>query len=180
MKILNKKLFYILGVIIIIGIGIYVVYKTVNRQPYTSSLIITQTSTLNNDTETKIYRNTEFGFEFEYPKDWTLHKNTFGGPNSKFNLIGASPKEKGIPNPIIPSFLVNIVTPEFGERAFSDLVGINVKVAGISGKRYEYEFEGFSKIAIDLPFEEYHVFLVAIKQHESVFNQILASFKFIK
>jgi len=128
----------------------------------------------------KTYKNTEFGFEFQYPKGWTFHENTFGSPFSKFNLVGASPEENGLPDPIDSPLLINIVTPDFANKAFYDLKGSNITIAGISGKKYEYEYEGVSEIGIDLPFGEYHMLLGAKKGYEDIFNQILASFKFLK
>lgn len=128
----------------------------------------------------KIYTNNKFGFQFEYPENWTMHENIFGGPTSKFNLTGASPKENGIPNPVISSFLVNIVTPIFTKNAFYDLNGTDITVAGVSGKKYELEFEGIKEIGIDIPFGQYHIIIGATKEYEDVFNQILASFKFLK
>lgn len=185
MKILNKKLFYILAAFIVIGTGVYVYYKITNNQPYTSPPITNSTNTPNNNTGTKTYRNTEFGFEFEYPKDWTLEENSFYSPFSKFNLIGASPKEKGIGNPVIPSFLVNIVTLSFADTfvrntKISEATTSDVVIAGIKAKKYEYEFESVSRITIDVPLEEYHVLLGTGKSYENVFNQILASFKFLR
>jgi hypothetical protein len=178
----NIKLIIIIFIVVIaiFTVGIFVknqYSQTHIQNPPTGSDSLSGT---NNNLTTKIYKNTGFGFEFKYPADWTLHENTFTSPASKFNLIGASPKEKGNPNPVIPSFLINIVTPEFGERAFYDLEGTDINVAGIPGKKYEYEFESVSRIAIDIPFKEYHVLFGAGKQYEDVFNQILASFKFLK
>ena len=128
----------------------------------------------------KIYRNEEFGFEFQYPNDWTFHENTFYSPFSKFNLIGTASGED-VPNTIMPSLLVNIVTSDFANRAFYDLrhTALNTIVAEVTGSKYEYEFEGFPQIAVDLPFGKYRMLLGAKKQYEDIFNQILASFKFL-
>lgn len=130
------------------------------------------------------YRNEEWGFEFQYPEGWTLHANTFGGPFSKFNLVGASPEENNLPNPIYPSILINVVTPDLADRANINLRKLNasisaVVVATIQGTKYEYEFEGTRRISIYLPFGEYQMNLGAQKQYEDVFNQILATFKFL-
>jgi len=150
--------------------------------PAASSASPTQTDSAGN---VKTYTNTEFGFEFQYPENWTFHKNTFGGPFSKFNLVGASPKEKGHPDPISPSLLVNIVAPDFADRTSISLKNLNastsaVIVAGVKGTKYEYEFENTPQIGIDLPSGEYRLLLGANKKYENIFNQILASFKFLK
>jgi hypothetical protein len=132
----------------------------------------------------QIYKNIEFGFEFQYPIDWSLHPNTFSSPFSKFNLIGSTPEEK-VPNTIIPSFLVNIVTPDFATRAAISFKNLNasispVVVAGINGTKYEYEFESTQRISIVLPFGEYFMILGAKKEYEDIFNQIITSVKFLK
>jgi len=179
-KMNSKKLIIIIVVILVIVLGGWLLVKNqkmpVQNPPTTSTL----TPKTNNNQDTKTYTNTEYGFEFEYPAEWTMHENIFGGPNSKFNLTGASPKENGIPNPVISSFLVNIVTPTFAKNAFGGIDGVNITVSGISGKKYELEFNGIKEIGIDLPFGQYHMLLGATKEYETVFNQILASFKFLK
>lgn len=130
----------------------------------------------------KTYRNEEWGFEFKYPEDWSFHPNTFYSPFSKFNLVGASPEENGHPDPLAPSLLINVVTPDFADRAFYDLrnTGSETNVGGVIGLKYEYGYEGLSKIAIILSFGQYKMILGAQKQYEAVFNQILATFKFLK
>lgn len=132
--------------------------------------------------KTKTYRNEEWGFEFEYPNDWTFHENTFYSPFSRFNLVGASPEENNLPDPLAPSFLLNIVTPDFASRAFYDLrnVAVEISIGSLTGFEYAYEYEGLPKIAIVLPFGEYKIILGTYKIHEKIFNQILASFKFLK
>ena len=132
----------------------------------------------------KTYHNEEYGFEFQYPENWTLHADTFYSPFSRFNLVGAAPEENGRPNPIVSTLLINIVTPDFAERAVVNRKNLgametDIVVGGINGKKYEY-IENIVKISIDLPFGEYKMILGADKKHEDVFNQILASFKFLK
>ena len=132
----------------------------------------------------KTYHNEEYGFEFQYPENWTFHANTFYSPFSRFNLVGASPEENGRPNPIVSPLLINIVTPDFAERAAVNrknlgAIETDIVAGEINGKKYEYT-ENIVKISIDLPFGEYKMILGADKKHEDVFNQIIASFKFLK
>lgn len=133
---------------------------------------------------TKIYINAEYGFEFQYPENWTFHANTFYSPFSKFNLVGASPEENGRPNPIVSPLLINIVTPDFAERAVMNrknlgAIETDIVVGGVDGRKYEYT-ENVAKISIDLSLGGYRIILGADKKYEDVFNQILASFKFLK
>lgn len=128
----------------------------------------------------KTYHNEEWGFEFQYPKDWIFKENIFKNYYSKFNmelwvLIGEKHDE---------SFLVNIVLPEF-TRGFNGLEKntSEIIVAGVQGVKYEYQFEGFPETAVILPFGEYKIILGTgggSKQYLDEFNQILASFKFLK
>jgi len=132
---------------------------------------------------TKTYRNTEFEFEFQYPENWSFKMNSFYSPFSKFNLEAHSPD---IPyNPFNPFFVVNIVTPDFADRAIIsrknlDATTSTIIVAAVKGIKYEYVFEGIPQIDVDLPFIEYRILIGAHKEYEAVFDQILASFKFLK
>lgn len=137
-----------------------------------------QTNKAEENIDWKVYRNEEWGFEFQYPKDWSFHENAFSSPFSKFNLIGTLPEET-VPNTIIPSFLINIVTSDFADRAFYDIknTALETNVGGVKGSKYEYDFEGFPQIAIDIPFGEYRMILGADRRYENTFNQIIASFK---
>jgi uncharacterized protein YxeA len=160
----------------------------VSKEPMeaTSSTNISQTAT-SSIRETQIassnlknYRNEKFGFEFQYSGDWKFEANAFYSPFSKFNLIGASKDENYIPDIASPSLLVNVVSTDFASRAFAGMKGKDVVVAGVVGKKYEYEFESMRRIDIDIPFDEYHIILGANMEYESTFNQIVSTFKSLK
>jgi len=199
MNFANIKLLLIASVILVaLGASAIVAYWIFTRQLTQESIFQNQTpssvapsapstsfSQEGSNLAIKTYTNTEFGFEFQYPKDWSFHANTFGGPFTKFNLVGASPEENNLPNPILPSILINIVTPDLANMANINLRKLDastsvVVVAGIQGTKYEYEFEGTKKISIYLPLGEYQVNIGTQKRYEDVFNQILSSFKFLK
>jgi len=182
MKILNKRLFYSLGVIIVVGIGIYVAYKTSNKQTYTPPPITTPTSTPNNNIETKIYRNTEFGFEFEYPKNWPLRTDVFYSRYSPFNLAGGPQGKEFLFYGPLPPFFVSVVTPEFVDHAYyiPPNSAVETKVGGVAGLEYKYKTEWVSSTTIVLPLGEYRIMLGAIKEYENDFNKILTSFHFLK
>lgn len=193
MNILNKKLLIILITFITLsGFAVWFIYghKQAENQ---SEIFLPQSQDLNkkieelpvkeleqNSTTTasslKIYRNEEFGFEFQYPKNWEVKENPYGSPFSKFNLIIVPEEGKYLPDPV----LVNIVVPDFVDRQFSDLHGTIIQVGGISGIKYEFTDSGLSEIAIILPLGENKIILGANKEYQNVYDQILTSFKFLK
>lgn len=126
------------------------------------------------------YRNEEWGFEFQYPEEWTWHEAAFYNPSSKFNLVGVPPG-KTYPNPIAPPILINIVTSEFADHAFHDLKneGSEKIIQGVRGLIYAYQYEDAFKYALVLPLGREKIILGAYEDYLDIFNQILASFKFI-
>ena len=146
--------------------------------PTSSTLPVKPSSSI----DTKTYTNTEFGFEFQYPQNGKFEENSFYSPFSKFNLQGNSSGANY--NPFYPDFLINIVTPDFVGRQFSDLKNIasEINIGGVKGSKYEYKEGGVPHTTIILPFGQYKIIMGfgANKAYQSVFNQILTSFKFLK
>lgn len=126
----------------------------------------------------KIYRNDEYGFEFQYPTDWEIKENIYINSASKFNLIIAPSKDTYLPDPI----LFNFVTPEFADRSFSNLKenATKVNIYNIEAEKYEYEYEGLERISIIMPFNEYRLIIGAEKEYENTFDQILSTLRFLK
>lgn len=133
------------------------------------------------DNEAKTYRNEEWGFEFQYPRDWKVGEDSFVTYNVKFNvqLFPIAGQYKA-------SFpiLINIVSSDFAKHTF---LGFNattstVAVDGVLGIKYEYEFEGLPEVAIVLPFGQYSIIIGtgSKEDYEDVFNQIANSFKLLK
>lgn len=183
-----KKTTIILISLAVLGIYLVAVIRKQAQQPSTqkllpsvvsivSSTIPTQASST---AEVKIYRNEEFGFEFQYPKNWKFEENSFYSPFSKFNLEGDSSAKDY--NPDMAAFLINVVTPDFVERQFADLKSVaqKISVGGVAGEKYEYLFESYPQVDIILPLGQYKIIFGTAGQHVGVFNQILASFKFLK
>lgn len=183
----NKYFLIVIFVILLTLIGVAFFWGVFLRKQ--KELRITEKSPENNQLqqiistpsqtpEFKIYRNEEFGFEFQCPVNWEIKTNIYKSPASKFNLIAIPLQDKYLPDPI----LINIVTSEFVNRAFSDLENIanEIVINGAIGKKYKYESESMQRISIILPFGEYKMILGAEKQYEDIFNQILASFKFLR
>ena len=174
----SKKYFvFIIIVIVVIAFAVLIFSK------YYYITSVPQTTTPTNGTSTtqelKTYRNKEWGFEFQYPQDLVIEENSFVSYYSKFNLelftkIGES---------FDPTFLVNIVLPEFAERSFGglDKTTTEVVIDGVSGVKYQYEFNNRQEKAVILPLGEYQLILgVYYEEYEDIFNQILFTFKFLK
>ncbi|MFQ6083947.1 MAG: hypothetical protein ACE5WD_11420 [Candidatus Aminicenantia bacterium] len=127
----------------------------------------------------KLYRNEEWGFEFQYPQDWVVKENTFGSYYSKFNMVIRPTVGWYSRFPVS----VNIALPEFPERSFQNIekTTSEVTVDGVLGIKYQYEFEGSQETAIILPLGEYKIILgTDNEQYTEIFNQVLATFKFLK
>jgi hypothetical protein len=173
------------AIIILTGYFLIAVGRTSSPNAATESTVslpvVTATSThiaqISGSGELKTYRNAEYGFEFQYPRDWIIMEEPHGlGFYSRFELVAAPNVGESNNNP----FLVNIVVPEFAERTFLGVETTStVTVAGISGIKYEYEFEGTPEVAIVLPLGQLRIILGTTKPYEVFFNQILASFKFL-
>jgi hypothetical protein len=131
----------------------------------------------------KTYRNEQWGFEFQYPNDWTIEENSFGSKYSKLNLRIFPNNGKYIySDPVI----MNITTPDFADRAYSGfdktpgVATSKIVIAGQTVNEYEYIDENLTHIDIDLPFGQNRMLLGSIKQYELIFNEMIASFKFLK
>ena len=86
----------------------------------------------------KLYRNEEWGFEFEYPEEkFFIKENAFVSYYSKFNLRILHQIGEAVERVVV----VNVVLPEFAERSFSGLgeKTEEIVVDGVSGIEYEYE-----------------------------------------
>ncbi len=131
----------------------------------------------------KLYKNTEFGFEFKYQDDLIIRENSFGNYYSKFNIEVVAKQGEYLDSVI----MVNVVLPEFTERTFlgSGATTSTVTVDGRIGIKYEYEFEGLPESAIVLSLGEYKIILGRLgsiyqNEYDGYFNQIIDSFKFLK
>ena len=177
------KKFLLLTSAIVIGVSIFIgwqVWKMPSVSP-PGQVLPSPPPTITappNTSEPRTYRNEEFGFEFQHPQAWSFVINSFSNPYSRFNLMGNSSSSDF--NPFNPDFLINIVTPDFVENQFSDLSETSIVVGGVSGKKYEYVEETILHRSIILPLRDYQMIIATDRRHESVFNQILTTFKFLK
>lgn len=179
---INKKIFSLFVVIILILILVWIFVKYRPTQKELSSPVLTSPVPISTIQGAKTYRNMDWGFEFQYPEKWVITREheslTY---YSKFYLTMSVPVKEG---KFDETFLVNIVLPEF-IRGFDNLEkkSSEIIVAGVQGIKYEYQFEGFPETAVILPFGELRMILGTgggSKQYLDEFNQILATFKFLK
>lgn len=132
----------------------------------------------------KLYRNEEWGFEFQYPVSWALDETYVGGRLRKFHLRCVPSDQKGLFYSIIQPFILDIVTAERAARLTELFYEVKnsaseMDVGGVVGLRYEYEFNKKPRIAIVLPFGEYKLILDSDKEYGVVFAKLTSSFKFI-
>lgn len=173
----NRKILFISAIVMIFVIVGWWIIRQKNLPTISQTNPTPQASSTS---DMKLYTNSEFGFEFQYPKEWTPIINSFGGPFTKFNLIlEKDPKNY---NPFNPSFLINVVTLEFANRSHENLKAVtsSIMISNIKGISYEYIFENTPQIDIDVPFGQYRMLLGVHKQYQSTLNQILSTFKFLK
>ncbi len=79
-----------------------------------------------------------------------------------------------------PALEINVVTPEFADRQYSDVPTSTVNVGGVTGIRYGFTYEGVPFVGIILPLGQYKMLLGTTKAYEDIFDQVLSSFKFLK
>jgi hypothetical protein len=181
---INNTTTVIFILVIVVALAVRGWYYFSAQKVAVETPIVTESPQATTISETKTYRNEEWGFEFEYPEEWTFHENTFYSPASKFNLVGASPEERGHPNPIFPPVFINIVTVDFAVNATTKIrdmgaITSDIVMDDLVGMRYDY-IEKVPRVLVDISFNQYNLFIVAREGYENVFNQILASFKFLK
>ena len=181
---LRKKGLFIVILLIILTVFVFVKIWMLDKQPVQepNPSVTTPTSTPSKTPGTKIYKNTEFGFEFEYSKDWPLRTDVFYSRYSPFNLAGGPLGKEFLFYAPLPPFFVSVVTPEFVDHAYyiTKNSAVETKVGGVAGLEYKYKTEWVSNTTIILPLREYRIILGAIKEYENDFNKILASFHFLK
>lgn len=133
----------------------------------------------------KTYRNEEFGFELKYPAGWIIvREDKFVNYYSKLLIVMSKPVTVMSKKGFDEAFIINIVLPEF-IRGFNDLEKNvhKIIVDNVPGVKYEYVFNDSPETTVILPLKQYKIILGTgggSKQYLDEFNQILATFKFLK
>ncbi len=159
---INKKFatFFVLAVLVAGASYAALQYYQTNRA-IDSDYVPAFTPRMSENSEWKTYTNTQYGFEFKYPRDWHVLNNSIWPPDSSLavsfdvNPIGTFKKD-----PIAK----NLKQITLGERIADvlDVSPIRYVVVPISSSQE-------LKITLPLP-----------TTTESIYNQILSTFKFTK
>jgi len=155
--------------------------RPIQSSPQSSITQTTSSTPLTQVTSTqgiKTYRNAEFGFEFKYPDNWEIRVNTFKSPFSKFNLVAHPTNTHSNFEP----FGINITDADYVERSYQGLESkaTSTTVDGVIATKYEYVAEAYN-IDVIVPIGGNRILIGnENKEHLPEFNQILASFKFLK
>ncbi|MCA9358477.1 hypothetical protein KC902_04415 [Candidatus Kaiserbacteria bacterium] len=130
-------------------------------------------------TDANIYRNEDWGFQFEYPKEWEVREPAFVSGVSLFNMAIGSAPANGI--------TINITPKNWIEGAMTKMKarGVVFEEIFLDGKSaYKtYDKDGWSRPAIltlVLVNDEYWIDITGISKYEEEYNQIIESFEFIE
>ena len=154
--------------LVIVFACLFVFYKI---KPGLQKLQITQEeikkqNNITEGTEFNTYRNEEFGFEFNFPKDWKIRENAFGSAVSKFNLV------------IEP---INILPNDWIEKVTKDMIESDrLSVDGVSGVKYKELDMGLPQIEYIFPLGDNKIVIGGKEQYEATLNEVLSTFKFLK
>ncbi|USN89023.1 MAG: hypothetical protein H6780_01205 [Candidatus Nomurabacteria bacterium] len=130
-------------------------------------------------TDVNIYRNEDWGFQFEYPQEWEVREPAFVSGVSLFNMaIGPAPAN---------GITINITPKNWIEGAMTKMKarGVVFEEIFLDGKSaYKtYDKDGWSRPAIltlVLVSDEYWIDITGISKYEEEYNQIIESFEFIE
>ncbi|OGH77481.1 MAG: hypothetical protein A2301_02430 [Candidatus Magasanikbacteria bacterium RIFOXYB2_FULL_40_13] len=178
----------ILVLLAIVVASLFVFFKTKPEQKAVNLNNIQKTENVEVDEKKQIgvviegskyntYRNEEFGFEFEFPKDWEVREAFFKNYYSIFNIVLKPKTGQTVFFPI----LINVVLPKFADNAFKhDTVVDNATIDGINGIVYKYEEDGIKKASYVFSLGENKIILGSDLGEVEVFNEFVKSFKFLK
>ena len=130
----------------------------------------------------KLYRNDEFGFEFQHPADWEIRVPAFKSAVSLFNMA-FDPSDKH--NAEVVS--VNITPKEWVENALVKMRarGVVTKDVTLDGRpAIEFKDKGsFSRpatITLVLVDDTFWIDITGVLGYEEGYEQVLDSFRFIR
>lgn len=172
---------------ILLGVSLYYLTAQKNKKETLGTLSKTSLLSIQATTtsEVKIYSNEKWGFEFKYPKDWSIDETFINGKVRKFYLTGVPSQQKHLIYSFSPPFMLDIVTASRAERLTKLFYEVKnpaseTMVNDVAGLKYEYKFNKQPRIAIVLPLGQYKLILDSEKKYENIFNQIILAFKFYK
>ncbi len=135
------------------------------------------TPTIKTSATANVYRNEEWGFQFEYPEGWEVKENAFRGYYTQFSAALFPTNGHYWDYPIT----VHIVALEFIDNSFKNLnkTESGLVLDGISGVKYVYPWKAGAETVVILPLKEYKIILGTNDHYEQEFADFLASFRFI-
>ena len=150
-----------------------VIISTKNQTPIASTTVAIVPS------ETKTYVNTEWGFEFQYPKMWKIQENNGGNPYIKFEV-----NVKPASGANFSTFYVLVSTLEHADQVVETIKSKDTPtqevVDGMTVTRHEYIGETHY-IDYIIPLSKYAIFIGNENlKNISEFTKILSTFKFLK
>ena len=131
------------------------------------------------DPDMKVYRNTEFGFEFEYPRDWEIRAPAF---YSKVSLLNMSISPDGS-----DAVVINITPKEWVENALVKMRarGVNIEDVTLDGHaaielKDKDRVSRPATITLVLVDDTFWIDITGVLGYEEGYRQILNSFKLPK
>ncbi len=178
----NWKYILIVAVLAAIVGGIsYWQYQEMQKEEFGGEINIPEKAVEDETADWKTYRNEEYGFEFQYPEDWTIKENAFGSAVSMFNLVVEPNDTAHLPRPIriniLPNDWIERVQKSFEEDGIELL---DVQIDRVDGVRYNHTDEGLPQIDFLIPRGDYWVVIGGKKEYIDILNQVLDTFKFLK
>ena len=124
------------------------------------------------------HESTEWGFGFNYPYEWKILEDSFGGYYTQYNIVFRPVKGTHTGDPLI----INVVLPEFTERTFAglDIETESIFLDGVEGKRHTYEFRNSTHTMVVFPLNEYRLLIGTNGFYDELFKTVLNSFEFIE
>lgn len=176
----NKQSLLALLLIIIAGSSV-AIWWSLNWNPLVNIVQPGYSDQNGTQGQTKTYRNEEWGFEFQYPEDWTIKENAFGSAVSMFNLVVEPTDTAHFPRPI----RINILPNDWIERVqesfeVDGIESFDVQIDRVDGVRYNHVDEGLPQIDYILPLGANRIVIGGKKEYEEVLEGVLDTFKFLK
>lgn len=183
-KLLLLSLFSLVLLLTIVGAVWYTTPETLTpgKQPTTTQSSHSENAagqTGSSSPAFNTYENQEFGFSFNYPRDWDIRMREFYSPNSLLNL-GIKPIEEMGVSPIV----INLTPKQWVENALVKMRarGVTTTETTLNGRPAIrlHDKDRISRPATTtllLVDDEFWIDITGVNGGEKVYNMILESFE---